>query len=143
MTRIMRANSRLPEFLLGDMWAGIAAVRLGARRIDELVGRYGVDTFVEALERLHDHGEQVARRTLASLPHGTFSLSEEQDSGAVYHVEVRDLVRASMVVDLRDNPDQDAGPSNVSRDGATIAAQMVLMNLATREPRRTPGTSGR
>jgi N-methylhydantoinase B len=35
-----------------------------------------------------------------------------------------------MVVDLRQNPDQDAGPSNLSRDGATIAAQMALMNLA-------------
>ena len=37
---------------------------------------------------------------------------------------------SELVVDLRDNPDQDAGPSNLSRDGATIAAQMVLMNLA-------------
>ena len=129
VTRIMRANSRLPEFMLGDMWAGIAAARLGARRIDELVGRFGLDTFVEALERLHAHGEQVARRTLASLPHGTFSLSEEQDSGAVYRVEVR-ISSEELVVDLRDNPDQDAGPSNVSRDGATIAAQLVLMNLA-------------
>ncbi len=124
VTRIMLANSRLPEFTLGDMWAGIAAARLGARRIDELVGRFGLDTFAEALERLHAHGEQVARRTLASLPHGTFSLSEEQDSGAVYHVEVR-ISAEELVVDLRDNPDQDAGPSNVSRDGATIAAQLV------------------
>jgi N-methylhydantoinase B len=129
VTRIMLANSRLPEFTLGDMWAGIAAARLGARRIDELVSRFGLDTFAEALDRLHAHGEQVARRTLASLPHGTFSLSEEQDSGAVYHVEVR-ISSDELVVDLRDNPDQDAGPSNVSRDGATIAAQLVLMNLA-------------
>jgi N-methylhydantoinase B len=30
---------------------------------------------------------------------------------------------------VRDNPDQDAGPRNVSRDGARIAAQMALMNL--------------
>jgi N-methylhydantoinase B len=128
VTAIMRANSRLPDFLTGDLWAGIASVRLGARRIAELVARYGVDTFLAALERLHDQGEQAALRTLAELPHGTFSLSEEQDSGAVYHVTV-ELSAVSMVVDLRGNPDQDSGPANVSRDGATIAAQMALMNL--------------
>ena len=33
------------------------------------------------------------------------------------------------MVDLRDNPDQDAGPNNASRDGAMIAAQMVFMNV--------------
>jgi N-methylhydantoinase B len=128
VTRIMRANSRLPDFLLGDMWAGIAAVRLGARRIGGLVDRYRLDTFARAIERLLDHGEQVALRALAALPQGTYSLSEEQDSGAVYHVEV-EISPDGMVVDLRHNPDQDTGPSNLPRDGATIAAQMALMNL--------------
>ena len=128
VTRIIRANSRLPDFLLGDMWAGIAAARLGARRIEGLVARYGLDTVTGALERLQDDGERAARRLLAALPHGTFSLSEEQDSGAVYHVEVR-ISADELVVDLRDNPDQDRGPANVSRDGATIAAQLVLLNL--------------
>ena len=33
------------------------------------------------------------------------------------------------VVDLRENPDQDDGPSNASRDGSMIAAQMVFMNI--------------
>ncbi len=129
LTRIMRANSRLPDFLLGDMWAGIAAVRLGERRILGLVERYGVDAFVGALALLLDEGERVALRALEALPHGTFALSEEQDSGAVYHVEVM-ISPAGMIVDLRDNPDQDTSSSNLSRDGATIAAQMVLMNLA-------------
>jgi N-methylhydantoinase B len=128
VTAIMRANSRLPEFLHGDLWAGIASVRLGARRVAEVAMRHGVDTFVEALAGLHDHGEAVARRTLAALPQGTYSLAEEQDSGAVYRVTV-ELAGDRMLVDLRDNPDQDAGPANVSRDGAVIAAQMALMNL--------------
>jgi N-methylhydantoinase B len=138
VTEIMRANSRLPDFLHGDMWAGIAAVRLGARRILGVVERYGVDTFVDALARLLDEGERIALRTLESLPHGCFSLSEKQDSGAVYHVEVR-ISPDELLVDLRDNPDQDAGPSNLSRDGATIAAQMVLMNLADAGPTSNAG----
>jgi N-methylhydantoinase B len=128
VTEIIRANSRLPDFLEGDMWAGIAAARVGERRIIEIVRRYGLDTFTSALNSFMDHGEAVARRALAELPKGRFILEEEQDSGAVYRVAV-EIAADELVVDLRDNPDQDGGPNNVSRDGAVIAAQIVFMNI--------------
>ncbi len=126
--RIIEVNSRLPDFLRGDLWAGIAAARVGERRLLELVDRYGVDTFLVALDRFMDYGEEVARRTLEELPKGTFTLAEEQDSGQVYTVTVT-VTDEEFVVDLRDNPDQDNGPNNASRDGCLVAAQMVFMNL--------------
>jgi N-methylhydantoinase B len=125
---IMKANSRLPDFLQGDMWAGIAAARVGERRIGELVAKYGIDTFGDALRVSMDRGEQLARRALAELPQGTYALDEEQDSGAVYRVTV-EIGDGELAVDLRDNPDQDAGPNNASRDASVIAAQLMLMNL--------------
>ena len=30
---ILTANCRMPDFLIGDLWAGVAAVRVGERRI--------------------------------------------------------------------------------------------------------------
>jgi N-methylhydantoinase B len=126
--RIVEANSRLPDFLRGDLWAGVAAVRIGARRLEELVAHVGLGTFLAALGDFMAHGEAVTRRTLAELPHGTFELAEEQEDGAVYRVAVT-IASDRFEVDVRDNPDQDAGPRNVSRDGAQIAAQMALMNL--------------
>jgi N-methylhydantoinase B len=125
---IMRANGRLPDVLRGDMWAGVAAARVGARRLLELVERYGRETFLAALRSSMHHGEQVALRALAGLPKGRFSLAEKQDDGAVYRVTV-EITDDEMVVDLRENPDQDPGPRNVSRDGARIAAQILFMNL--------------
>ncbi len=125
---IIKANSRLPDFLQGDMWAGIAAVRVGERRILELVEKYGRETFTTALETFMEYGEQVARRAIRELPHGRFTLEEEQDSGAVYTVTV-EIGEEEFVVDLRDNPDQDAGPNNASRDGTMVAAQMIFMNI--------------
>ncbi|MGH2935813.1 MAG: hydantoinase B/oxoprolinase family protein [Gaiellaceae bacterium] len=127
--RIMEANSRLPDFLRGDLWAGIAAVRVGERRILELTRKYGVETFLASLRHLMSRGEQVVLHALRELPKGRFELAEEQDGGAVYHVAV-EISDEAFVVDLRDNPDQDAGPRNVSRDGATIAAQIALLNVA-------------
>jgi N-methylhydantoinase B len=126
---IMACNSRLPSFLQGDMWAGIAAARVGEQRIVELVSKYGRETYVASLRAFMDYGEEVARRALAELPHGTFTLSEEQDSGAVYSATI-EISDGAFVVDLRDNPDQDHGPNNASRDGTMIAAQMVFMNIA-------------
>src|SRR5262249_60817660 len=125
---IMKVNSRLPDFLEGDMWAGIAAARVGDRRIAELVEKYGLETFRTALRVFMDHGEQVARRALAELPKGTFTLAEEQDSGTVYSVTF-EISDDEFVVDLRDNPDQDRGPNNASRDGTMVAAQMIFMNI--------------
>jgi N-methylhydantoinase B len=126
---ILACNSRLPDFLRGDLWAGIAAARVGERRILEVVGKYGLETFVSALRGFMDYGEQVTRHALALLPNGTYTLAEEQDSGVVYNVSV-EITDDELLVDLRDNPDQDAGPNNASRDGSMIAAQMVLMNIA-------------
>jgi N-methylhydantoinase B len=125
---IMKCNSRLPDFLQGDMWAGIAAARVGERRILDLVRKYGLDTFNTALRVFQDYGEQVALRALEELPKGRFSLEEEQDSGAVYGVTV-EITDDEFIVDLRENPDQDPGPNNASRDGTMIAAQMVFMNI--------------
>ena len=126
--RIMEANSRLPDFLRGDLWAGIAAVRIGARRLQELIAKYGRETFVAALAHFMDYGEQVSLKALRELPHGTFSLEEEQDGGAVYRVTVQ-ISDGEFVVDLRDNPDQDPGPNNCSGDGAVVAAQMLFKAL--------------
>jgi N-methylhydantoinase B len=125
---IMKCNSRLPDYLQGDMWAGIAAARVGERRIVELVEKYGLDVFTTALRTFMEYGEHVARRALLDLPKGRFSLAEEQDSGAVYTATV-EITDDEFVVDLRDNPDQDPGPNNASRDGTLIAAQMVFMNI--------------
>ena len=125
---IMKCNSRLPDFLQGDMWAGIAAARIGERRIVDLVAKYGADTFTAALRTFMDYGEQVALSALRDLPKGRFTLAEEQDSAAVYTATV-EITDDAFIVDLRDNPDQDQGPNNASRDGAVIAAQMVFMNI--------------
>jgi N-methylhydantoinase B len=125
---IMKANSRLPDFLRGDMWAGVAAARVGERRILDLIAKYGHETFVLVVQTFMDRGEQVALRALQDLPRGRFAIDEEQDSGVVYHAVV-EITDDAFVVDLRENPDQDHGPNNLSRDGALISAQMAFMNV--------------
>lgn len=125
---IITTNSRMPDFLLGDVWAAIASVRIGAKRLIELASKYGVDTFLAAMDSFMEFGFKTAQAELRKLPKGTFELSEEQDDGSVYNVKVT-ITDDEFIVDLRDNPDQAKGPTNTSRDGTVICAQMVFKSL--------------
>ena len=128
LMKVIEVNSRLPETLLGDLWSAVAAVRIGANRIETLAKKYGVDTFELALDEFMEHGEKIARKGLSELPMGKFDLEEEQDSGETYRVSI-EITEDRFIVDLRDNPVQDAGPNNCNRDGCMVAAQMMFKSL--------------
>ena len=125
---ILKVNSRMPDVLEGDVWAAIASVRTGARRLVELAEKYGVETFARAMASFMDFGEQVSRRELKSLPKGSYEFSEEQDDGRIFNVKVT-IDDTAFTVDLRDNPDQSKNPVNSSRDGVMICAQMIFKSL--------------
>ncbi len=125
---IMRANTRLPEALEGDLWAGIAALRLGERRIVDLVRRYGRAAFAAAMADAFDHSEQTSRAGLRHLPPGRHSLRDTGPDGQVWTVHV-EIAPDRFTVDLADCPDAAATPYNLSRDGAVIAAQMIFKAL--------------
>src|SRR5262249_22913744 len=112
----------------GDMWAAIAAARLGERRLGELARKYGKATFQAAMAHFMDYGEQLSRKSLCGMPKGRFELAEEQDNGDVHKVAI-EISDEAFTVDLRDNPDQVLGPHNASRDGVTICAQMAFKAL--------------
>ena len=125
---IIKVNSRMPDVLEGDVWAAIASVRIGARRLVEIAEKYGVNTFANAMASFLDYGEQVSLKELANLPKGTFELSEEQDDGRTFNVKIS-ITDTDFTVDLRDNPDQSTNPVNTSRDGVMVAAQMIFKSL--------------
>jgi len=125
---IIRVNSRMPDILEGDLWAAIASVRIGAKRLEELAAKYGVATFERSVAAFMNLGEQISRRALAGLPKGSFTLSEEQDDGRIFNVVVT-ITDTDFIVDLRDNPDQAPNPVNTSRDGVMVAAQLIFKTL--------------
>lgn len=125
---IIAANSRLPDFLKGDLWAQIAASRRAEGRIKKLVSAYGRETYEVTLAALFKQGERRALAALAALPHETLTIEEEQDDGAIWRASVT-IAADRFVVDLRGNPPQRSAPYNVSRDASVIAAQMLMKAL--------------
>lgn len=125
---VIKVNSRMPDVLEGDLWAAIASVRIGERRLMAIAEKYGTQTFAKAVEAFMDYGERVSRRELAKLPKGVYELTEEQDNGQFYNVKIT-ITEDKFAVDLRDNPDQLDGPLNTSRDGVMVAVQMIFKSL--------------
>jgi N-methylhydantoinase B len=121
-------NSRMPDFLQGDMWAQIAALRLGAKRIIELADKYGADTYLSALDGYLDFGEKMARATISKLPDGQYQIQDLQDDGSTLDVSM-EVAGEELIIDLRKAPEQSLGPDNLSRDGSYLGCQMALMGL--------------
>lgn len=134
---ILYVNTRLPDFLKGDLWAGIAGLRIGERRVLELIDKYGADTYLAAVVDYMDLGERRVRAALARLPAGTYDYSEEQDDGAIHKLRLT-ITADRFSVDLRDNPAQ-SGSKNSSREGSEIALQLAFKNFTDPEG---PGNGG-
>ncbi|MFB0535615.1 MAG: hydantoinase B/oxoprolinase family protein [Anaerolineae bacterium] len=136
---ILTANCRMPDFLTGDLWAGVASVRVGERRVLEIVDKYGKDVFLHAVKEYLDYGEQVTLAALKRLPKGKYSLVEPQDVGPDYKVTI-EITDDEFIIDLRGNPDQDKGPFNMSRDEATVACQIAFKGIVSPERLSNGGT---
>src|SRR5580700_2254197 len=66
--RLILANVRTPDERRGDLNAQLAALRVGAQRLQELARRQGIDTLVAGFDAILDYAERRMRRRLAELP---------------------------------------------------------------------------
>ena len=138
---IIRVNSRLPEFVDGDLWAQLASTRSAETRIHALYRTHGAGAVEAAIADSFATGLARAREGLRRLPRGRYEFREEQDDGAVWRVAIT-IEEDCFTVDLRDNPAAAAAPYNTSRDGATISCQMLFKALSDPDRFANAGSFG-
>ncbi len=136
---ILNSNCRMPDFLTGDLWAGIASLRVGENRVLEMCRKYGKDVFINAIEEYLDYAEQVSLDAMKDLPNGKYSITEEQDNGQFYTVTV-EITDDKFIIDLTENPDQDKGPFNSSRDGTLTICQLAFKSVTSSDKMSNSGT---
>jgi N-methylhydantoinase B len=110
--RIMGANCRVPDLLLGDLRAMAGAAKIGAERLTALLDDYAFD--LDALaEEILARSEALMRARIAELPDGTYEYGLDIDGYIEQaHLHVTVEVRGSDVfVDY-------AGTSPQRRDAA-------------------------
>ncbi len=135
---LIAANCRLPDMTLGDLWASVAAARMGERRLTELIERYGKDTFLSAIEGMLGYGERMARLELAKLPKGVFEAEDwiENDGmgNGPFHVRIKiTITDDEAVFDYSESCGPAPGPINSAFTGLTSAARLVFKAMTNPE----------
>jgi N-methylhydantoinase B len=143
--RMMHDNIRVPQLVLGDMEAQIAASRIGAERFAELLDRYGVETVRAASAEVMDYSERMIRQEIEKLPDGAYRAEGYLD-GYLDHSDpnYRDLaIKVEITVDGSDLHVDFAGtaaqvdlPINMPLEGTVdmavhVALRSILLDTET------------
>jgi N-methylhydantoinase B len=104
-------NVRTPVERQGDLAAQLGACRVGQRRLNELVHRYGSEKVVELTQELLAHSERLMRAELHKMPAGTFSAEDFMDDDGVS----ADPIRIAVAIHF----DPNAGSVTIDFDGSS------------------------
>lgn len=77
--QLILRNVRTPEERQGDLAAQFAAHAIGARRLEEIVARYGLAETQRYAEALMAYTERMVRATLAAIPPGRYEFTDYLD----------------------------------------------------------------
>ncbi|MEM7745019.1 MAG: hydantoinase B/oxoprolinase family protein [Pseudomonadota bacterium] len=124
VVRIFTRNSRFPDMLKGDLKAIMAACRLGAGRLEEVVGRYGINAVETAFETMIVESETALRTEISKrIPDGDHAFRDWIDSEAVsdrsFFVDAVLRKEGEMVeLDFSASDRQATGPINFIMDSS-------------------------
>ena len=83
LLRIIEHNTRVPDKVLGDVRAQIAALDAGEAEIHKLVETYGAAEVKTYMTALIDYTERLVRNSIAALPDGETEFTEWNDDDGV------------------------------------------------------------
>jgi len=133
--RIIAANSRTPELVLGDIRGQLGADRLGERRLNELTQKFGRDRILAAWQRLFELSEAKLRAGVAEWSDGRFEAERFVDDDGI---DLEKPVRIHVVIekkgdhihfDFSGSADQTRGPANIRPPLVQAACAYTLMSL--------------
>ncbi|GAA2900547.1 hydantoinase B/oxoprolinase family protein [Streptosporangium fragile] len=135
---LIRFNSRMPDLVIGDLNAQVAALRTGERRVGELYARYGGAVVGAVVDTVIGAAARSAAEAVARLPQGSWTAVDWLDDDGVTGDPIRMQVTVTVgdgrfVVDFAGSAGAVAGPVNLPL-GATIATCRVAFKAVT-----TPG----
>jgi 5-oxoprolinase (ATP-hydrolysing)/N-methylhydantoinase A len=76
---IFRANSRVPDVMIGDLMAQVGANRVSEKLLIEFLEREGLDDIAELATAIKDRAEQAVREAILQVPSGSYSGSVTMD----------------------------------------------------------------
>ncbi|MBC7349516.1 MAG: hydantoinase B/oxoprolinase family protein [Candidatus Aminicenantes bacterium] len=128
------ANVRTPEERRGDILAQVAANSRGARRLGEMLNRYGLEKLTLYADQIQDYTEKILRATIKSIPDGRYEFEDFLDDDGLSPRPVRIRVTLTIRgdeawVDFSGSADQVAGSVNANFAVTYSAVLYVFRSL--------------
>jgi N-methylhydantoinase B len=133
--RIIAANSRTPELVIGDIRGQLGADRLGERRLVELLRKHGNTKVLACCDRLSKIARTQVANAVADWPDGRFEAERFVDDDGI---ELERPVRIHVVIEKSDDAilfdftssaDQTRGPANIRPPLVRAACAYCLIAL--------------
>ena len=133
--RLIGANSRTPELVLGDIRGQLGADRLGEKRLGELVGKFGKRDVLACFDRLLDMSERKLKAAIAEWEDGRFEAERFVDDDGI---DLERPVRIHVVIEKRadklhfdfsGSADATKGPANIRPPLVQAACAYALISL--------------
>lgn len=140
--RIIRRNTRVPEMLEADLDSEIEAIRMGARRMEELFARFGAETVEACFQAILDKCRDIyADELLPKIPDGEYTWEDFVEHDGVtdpklHRLALKMIKRGDRItLDFNGTAPQSSGPINWPADyadGAFLVKWIapILRNLA-------------
>ena len=131
---ILKANTRLPDSLWGDLNGQLAALDLGTRRLNDVLDQYGDAVVLQSMAELRIRAVKLIQSHIAALPDGSYSFSDMLDNDGVNDealtIALNMTVKGDrLTLDFSRSSPQCAGPVNISRATAIAACYVALKHL--------------
>ncbi len=84
---IILRNVRTPVERRGDLAAQMAAHRVGERRLQEIVTRYGLEETFHYAQGLLAYAERLTRAAILDIPDGVYTFADEMDDTGIPHTQ--------------------------------------------------------
>ncbi len=114
---LILANVRTPTERRGDMEAQLAANRIGERRLQEMVEKYGISEIEASMQELCAYSSRMVRALLRAIPDGRYEYSDFLDNDGITDepIEIRvaiEIKDGTAIVDFTGTSGQVRGSVN-------------------------------
>jgi N-methylhydantoinase B len=128
---LIRANVRLPDMTLGDLYAGVAALRAGERGVLGICEKYGLDALRDTMTVMLGRAERTARARLAQFPPGEYTADMWIDDDGLSDEPLFVCVKVTIspdrfLADFTGSAPQAKGPINTTWTGLEVSCREIF-----------------
>ena len=135
--RIIKENTRLPESTLGDLRAQRGTCEIGARRMTEIIAKYGSLAFQESIKQIFRNGDQLVLEKLRQIKSGEYTAEGFVDNDGLEMdqpmlIKVRVIIKEEKIhFDLGGSHPRCKGPFNNNKNTTTSFCRLIFKILTT------------